>query len=162
MRLGRKLLMATTCIVLGALLASGAAQASDSSVREAIETSGKQVKESGELQQALTEIKDNPKTIAKLQRGLKDFEAVLTKVVTTVEAQEASTPAGKEGEEDWTGGIRDVIKGFKYLGYAVSDIKAHHKTAAKSELKKAAALVKEGAAMAKKGKTLLGVQPISS
>jgi hypothetical protein len=158
MRLEQKLFMVMTCIILGALLAAGAAQASDATVREAIETSGKQVKESGELQQALTEIKDSPKTIAKLQKGLKDFEVVLTKVVTTVEAQEASTPAGKEGEEDWTGGIRDVIKGFKDLGYAISDVKAGHKTAAKRELKKAAVLVKDGATLAKKGKTLLGVQ----
>ena|ERR1700733_6669117 len=158
MRLGQKLFTVMTCIILGALLAAGAAQASDTSVREAIETSGKQVKESGELQQALTAIRDNPKTIAKLQKGLKDFEVVLTKVVTTVEAQEASTPTGKEGEEDWTGGIRDVIKGFKDLGNAISDVRAGHKTAAKSELKKAAVLVKEGATMAKKGKTLLGVQ----
>ena len=158
MRLGRKLLMVTTCVVFGALLAAGVAQASDATVRTAIETSGKQIKESGELQTALTEIKDNPKTLAKLQKGLKDFEAALTKVVTTVEEQEASTPAGKEGEEDWTGGIRDVIKGFKDLGYALSDVKAGHKTAAKAELKKAAVLVKEGATTAKKGKTLLGVQ----
>jgi hypothetical protein len=158
MRLGRKLFMVMTCIILGALLAAGAAQAIDASVREAIETSGKQVKESGELQQALTAIKDNPKTIAKLQKGLKDFEAVLTKVLTTVEAQEASTPAGKEGEEDWTGGVRDVIKGFKDLGYAISDVRAGRKAAAKHELKKAAVLVKEGAALAKRGKTLLGVQ----
>jgi hypothetical protein len=158
MRLGRKLLMVMTCIILGALLSVGVAQASDSSVRTAIETSGKQVKESGELQQALKEIKDNPKTIAKLQKGLKDFEAVLNKVVTTVEAQEASTPAGKEGEEDWTGGIRKVIKGFKDLGVTLSDLKVGHKAEAKIELKKTAVLVKEGVAMAKKGKTLLGVK----
>jgi seryl-tRNA synthetase len=150
--------MVITCIILGALLAAGAAQASDSSVRAAIETSGKQIKENGELQQALTEIKDNPKTIAKLQKGLKEFETALTKVVTTVEAQEASTPAGKEGEEDWTGGIRDVVKGFKDLGTALGDLEAGHKGEAKAELKKAGVLVKEGAAEAKKGKTLLGVK----
>jgi hypothetical protein len=158
MRLGRKLLMVMTCIIFGALLAAGVAQASDSSVRAAIETSGKQIKENGELQQALTEIKDNPKTIAKLQKGLKEFETALTKVVTTVEAQEASTPAGKEGEEDWTGAIHDVIKGFKDLGTALGDLKAGHKAEAKAELKKAGVLVKEGATEAKKGKTLLGVK----
>ncbi len=158
MGLGRKLLTAITCIVLGALLAAGAAQASDLSVRAAIENSGKQIKENGELQQALTQIKDNPKTIAKLQKGLKEFETVLTKVVTTVEAQEASTTAGKEGEEDWTGGVRKVIAGFKDLGVTLSDLKADHKAAAKSELKKAGVLVKEGTAMAKQGKTLLGVK----
>jgi hypothetical protein len=158
MRLGRKLFMVMTCIILGALLSAGAAQASDASVRSAIETSGKQIKESGELQQALTEIKDKPKTIAKLQKGLKDFEVALTKAVTTVEGQEASTTAGKEGEEDWTGGIHDVIKGFKDLGTALSDLKSGHKSEAKLELKKAGVLVKTGAAKAKKGKTLLGVK----
>ncbi len=158
MGLGRKLLTVITCIVLGALLAAGAAQASDSSVRAAIENAGKQVKENGELQQALTQIKDNPKTIAKLQKGLKEFEAALTKVVTTVEAQEASTTTGKEGEEDWTGGVRKLIAGFKDLGITLNDLKAGHKAAAKSELKKAATLVKDGTATAKEGKTLLGVQ----
>ena len=155
---GRKLLTAMTCIILGALLAAGAAQASDSSVRAAIESSGKQIKESGELQQALTEIRNNPKTIAKLQKGLKEFEAALTKALTTVEPQEASTTAGKEGKADWTGGIRKVIEGFKDLGVTLSDLKAGHKAAARSELKQAAALVKGGATMAKKGKSLLGVK----
>ena len=155
---GRKLITLSTCVVLGALSAVATAQASDSSVRAAIESSSRQAKESGELQQALKEIKDNPKTITKLQKGVKDFETTLSKVADTVEAQEASTSSGREGEADWLGGIHKVIKGFKDLNTALSDLKSGHRTAAKTELKQAGALVKEGAAMAKKGQTLLGVK----
>ncbi len=156
---GRKLITLTTCVVLGALSAVATAQASDSSVRAAIENSSKQVKESGELQQALKEIKDNPKTVSKLQRGVKEFETALSKVADTVEAQEASTSTGKEGEADWLGGIHKVIKGFKDLNTALVNVKSGHRTTAKAEVKRAGELVKEGASMAKKGQTLLGVKP---
>jgi septal ring factor EnvC (AmiA/AmiB activator) len=155
---GRRLITTATCVALGALLVVATAQASDSSVRAAIENSSKQVKESGELQQALKEIKDNPKTIAKLQKGLKEFETALTKVVTTVESQEASTSTGKEGEADWLGGVHKVIKGFKELGAGLTALKSGHRSEAKTEVKQAGALVKEGTALGRKGDTLLGVK----
>jgi uncharacterized phage infection (PIP) family protein YhgE len=153
-----RLAAVTVCMAIGFLLAAVGAQASDSSVRAAIESSNKQVKESPELQGALSEIKNDPKTIAKLQKGIAAFDSALNKIATKVSAQKASTSNGKQGEADWVGGIRKVAKGFKDLDTTLSEIKSGNKSAAKSELKQAVTLVKQGAAEAKKGKALLGVK----
>jgi septal ring factor EnvC (AmiA/AmiB activator) len=146
------------CLLIAALCVASAAQASDSSVRSAIESSGKASNESPELQAALTEIKSDPKSIAKLQNGLKEFETALRKVANTVSAQEASTENGKKGEADWLAGVHKVIRGFEGVGTAVNDVKDHHKAAAKTELKQAAEMIKSGVAEAKTGKALLGVK----
>jgi hypothetical protein len=151
-------LLVVVCVLTGALCLTGVAQASDASVRSAIESANKHAKESPELQGALTELKSDPKSIAKLQTGLKEFESALRKVASTVGSQHASTAKGKEGEAKWLGGIHKVIRGFEYIGTALTDIKAHNKTAAKAEAKKAVTEVKAGEASAKAGKALLGVK----
>jgi hypothetical protein len=148
----------SACVTIGCLLAASGAQASDSSVRAAIESSNKQVKESPELQGALSEIKNDPKTIAKLQKGITTFDSALNKIAAKVAAQKASTPNGKQGQADWVGGIRKLTKGFEDLNTALSDIKNGNKSAAKPELKQAVTLVKQGVVEAKKGKALLGVK----
>jgi hypothetical protein len=147
-----------TCVLIGSLCVASVAQASDASVRSAIETAGKQAKESPELQGALKEIKSDPKTIAKLQKALTAFETTLRKAASTVAAQEASSENGRKGRSDWLGGIHKLIRGFEDLGTAVGDIKDGHKTAAKSELKLAAAAIKAGGAEGKTGQALLGVK----
>ncbi|HTA37048.1 MAG TPA: hypothetical protein VK761_10060 [Solirubrobacteraceae bacterium] len=144
--------------MIGCLLAASGAQASDSSVRAAIEASSRQVKESSELQGALSEFKSDPKDLAKLQKGIATFVGALKKVEAKVSAQKASTSKGKQGEADWLGGIRKVAKGFEDLNTTLSDIKSGNKSAAKSELKQAVTLVKQGAVEAKEGKALLGVK----
>jgi hypothetical protein len=146
------------CLLLVALCATSAAQASDSSVRSAIESSSKAAKENPELEAALTEIKSDPKSIAKLQIALKHFESALGKVANTVSAQQASTENGEKGKADWLAGVHKVIRGFEDLGTAVGDVKDHHKAAAKAELKQALETIKSGTAEAKTGKTLLGVK----
>jgi hypothetical protein len=153
-----RLAAVSVCLTIGCLLAAGGAQASDSSVRSAIEASTQQVKESPELQGALSELKSDPKTIAKLQKGIATFDGALKKVAAKVSAQKASTSNGKQGEADWVGGIRKVAKGFEDLGTALSDLKSGNKSGGKTELKQAIALVKQGAEEAKKGKSLLGVK----
>src|SRR6202035_1042325 len=109
-------------------------------------------KESPELQGALSEIKNDPKTIARLQKGITTFDSALNKIAAKVSAQKASTSSGKQGQADWVGGIRKVAKGFGDLNTALSDIKNGNKSAAKPELKQAVTLVKQGAVEAKKGK----------
>jgi uncharacterized phage infection (PIP) family protein YhgE len=148
----------SVCVTICCLLAAGGAQASDSSVRSAIESSSRQAKESSELQGALAELKSDPKSIAKLQKGIATFDSALKKIAAKVSAQKASTSNGKQGEADWLGGIHKVAKGFEDLNEALSDIKSGNKSAAKSEAKQAVGLVKSGAVQAKKGKTLLGVK----
>lgn len=148
----------SACVTIGCLLLASGAQASDSSVRSAIEASSKQAKESPELQSALSELKSDPKSIAKLQKGIAAFDSALKKIAAKVSAQNASTANGKQGEADWVGGIDKVAKGFGDLNSALSEIKSGNKSAAKSEAKQAVALVKEGAAEARKGKSLLGVK----
>ena len=146
------------CIATGCLWAAQGALASDASVRSAIESSARQIKESGELQGALKEFREDPKTLEKLQRGIADFNRIVHKVIVKVSAQKASTSAGKRGEREWVGGLEKVSSGFSDLDTALSDIRNHQKTAAKSEIKKAAALVKVGTAEAREGTTLLHVK----
>jgi uncharacterized phage infection (PIP) family protein YhgE len=153
-----RLAAVSVCVTIGCLLVAGGAQASDSSVRSAIESSSKQAKESSELQGALSELKSDPKSVAKLQKGIATFDSALKQIAAKVSAQKASTSNGKQGEADWLGGIHKVAKGFEDLSTALSDIKSGNKSAGKSEAKQAVTLVKQGIEEAKKGKTLLGVK----
>ena len=153
-----RLVAISVCVTIGCLLLAGGAQASDSSVRSAIEASSQQAKESPELQGALSELKSDPKSIAKVQKGIAAFDSALRKVAAKVAAQKASTSNGKQGEADWLGGVHKLIQGFGDLNTALSDIKSGNKSAAKPEAKHAVALAKEGIAEAKKGKSLLGVK----
>jgi hypothetical protein len=153
-RLTAILLCIATCCLWGA----EGALASDSSVRSAIESSARQIKESGELQNALKEFREDPKTLEKLHKGIADFNRIVHKVIVKVSTQKASTSTGERGEREWIGGLQKLSSGFGDLDKALSDIKAHQKTAAKSEIKKAAGLVKAGTAETREGTTLLHVK----
>lgn len=153
--------IAVTSLFLACAVLAPSASASTASVRESIEHSSKQVKESGELQSALKELKEEPKTLEKVHSGIAKFDSVLRKVVAKVELQKASTASGKTGKTDWVSGFDKVIKGFSDLDKAITDLKTHDKAAAKTEVEKAASLVKAGAVEVKKGDALLHVKKSS-
>ena len=151
-------IVAVCCLALGCFAVAPVASASDSSVRQAIERSSKEAKQSGELASALKTFKEDPKTLAKLHAGIAKFTAILRKIVTKVSAQSASTTTGKKGKALWVAGADAVIKGFTDLDKAITDIKDHQKPAARTEAKKAVLLVKEGGVLLKKGSALLHVK----
>lgn len=152
-----RLVVPVVCVAVGCFSLQGSAFASDASVRSAIEASNQHVKESGELKEALKELREDPKTLEKVHRAIAEFDGALRKVVSKVSAQEASTAAGKKGESEYVGGLRKLIAGFNDLDKALTDIKDHDKTSAKAELKTAAALVKAGGEEGKKGSAALHV-----
>jgi uncharacterized phage infection (PIP) family protein YhgE len=153
-----RLVVLTGCVVTACCSLQGSAFASDASVRTAIEVSRHQVKESGELQEALKELRENPKTLEKIHRGIAEFDSALRKVISKVSGQHASTTSGKRGESEYLGGLHKLVAGFGDLDKAITDLKDHNKTGAKAELKKAAALVKAGVEEAKKGRAALHVK----
>ncbi len=153
-----RLALAVCCVALVGLLTATGAQASDASVRQAIEHSSQQVKESGEVKSALTELREDPKSLEKVASAVHKFDGAVRKVIATVSAQKASTTQGAKGKSEYIGGLRKLVAGFNDLGTAIADIKAHNKTAAKAEAKKAVALVKAGAAEGKSGEALLHVK----
>lgn len=150
----RKLALAVCCFALIALVSADASLASDASVRSAIEKSSQEVKESGALKSALTELKEEPVTLEK------DHKAIgkLGKVIAKVSAQKPSTASGAKGKQEYIAGLRKFITGFSDLDKAISDALKHEKTAAKAKLKKASSTVKAAAAEARKGETLLHVK----
>lgn len=153
-----RLVVLTACVAVGCCSLQSSAFASDASVRSAIEASNHQIKESGELQTALKELREDPKTLEKIHRGIAEFDSALRKVVSKVSAQHASTTSGKQDESEYLGGVRKLITGFSDLNKAITDLKDHNKIGAKAELKKAAALVKAGVEEGKKGKAALHVK----
>jgi hypothetical protein len=153
-----RLVVLAVCVAVGCFALQSSAFASDASVRSAIETSNHQVKESGELKGSLKELREDPKTLEKVHRGIAEFDSALRKVVSKVSAQKASTTSGKQGESEYVGGLRKLISGFSDLDKAITDLKDHNKTGAKTELKAAAALVKAGAEEGKKGAAALHVK----
>jgi hypothetical protein len=145
------------CLLAGSALVAAPAQASDASVRAAIQSGTKSTEVKQEVQQALTKIKSDPKSIAKLQAGVAKLDGALRKAAAEVSTQRASSAQGKRGEADWLEGIHKAAQGFGDLDVALGEVKAKRKTAAKTELLKAAALVKEASPLVRKGKELLGL-----
>ena len=144
-------------LLLGALLPAASA-ASDASVRTAIEKSSQEVKESGALKNALEKLSEEPITLEKDHKAIGKLDVTIGKVIAKVSAQRASTANGKKGKQEYIGGLRKLITGFSDLDKALTDVKAHEKSAAETELKKASADVKAGAAEGKKGELLLHVK----
>ncbi len=153
-----RLVVVAACIVAGCLSLVSSAVASDASVRSAIKQSAQQVKESGELKDALKELREDPKSLEKVHKAIAKFTGALRKVADTVSAQEGSTPEGKQGKTDYVGGLHKFITGFNDVDKAITDAKNHEKAAAKAELKKGATLVAAGVVEIKKGAQLLHVK----
>jgi hypothetical protein len=139
-------------------LLTGSAQASDASVRSAIEHSNKQVRESGELKSALKELREDPSSLERLHAAIGKFDGTIRKVISTVSAQKVSTAQGAKGKSEYIGGLRKLMAGFNDVVVAIGDLKAHKATAAKAEMKKAVALVKAGGEEGKRGEALLHVR----
>jgi hypothetical protein len=155
---GWRMVVLTVCVAVSCFSLQSSAFASNSSVRQAIEASTHQIKESGELKEALSELRDDPKTLEKASHGTAQFISALRKVVSKVSAQHGSTTSGKQGESEYLGGLRTLIMGFTDLDKTIIDLKDHDKSGAKAELKRASALVKAGVEEAKKGEALLHVK----
>jgi len=153
----RRPILAVLVVCSLALLAAGSASANDAGVRQAIKSAQAQVKQSGELESALNELKEAPASLAKIHSAIAKFQSALRKVIAKVEPVKASTSAGRTGKADYIGGLQKLVAGFGDLDKAISDLKAHNKTGAKAEAKKAVALVKAGKSEMKKGEALLHV-----
>lgn len=147
-------LLACAC----SLVPAGTALASNASVRAAIERSAREVKESGDLKSALTELREEPITLEKDHKAIGKFDVALGKVIAKVSAQKASTAAGRKGKEEYIGGLRKLITGFSYLDKAITAALKHEKTAAQTESKKAVSTVKAATLEAKRGEELLHVK----
>jgi hypothetical protein len=151
-------LMAVGALALACLGFSDTALANDAGVRSAIEKSSREVKESGGLKSALAKLQEEPQTIEKDHKAIGKLDVTIGKVIAKVSAQQASTTSGKKGKQEYIGGLRKLITGFSDLDKALTDVKTHEKSAAETELKKASATVKAGAAEGKKGEQLLHVK----
>jgi Skp family chaperone for outer membrane proteins len=161
-RITSSILSLVACVALAALVGPAAAQASDASVRSAIENTGKQIKESPELKEAFVELKTEPKTLTKLQTALKAFKEALNKAIVTVSAQKASTPKGEQGETDWLEGAHKLLGALDDVSTAVTKLQHHEKAAAKAELLKTKPALQGASTKVKAGKALLGVKSTSS
>ena len=150
--------LAVSALAVACLGPAGTALANDAGVRGAIEKSNREVRESGELKSALAKLQEEPLTIEKDHKAIGKFDVTLGKVIAKVSAAKASTANGKKGKQEYIAGLRKLITGFSYLDKALTDVKTHQKAAAETELKKAAATVKAGAAEGKKGELLLHVK----
>jgi hypothetical protein len=156
---GAASLLVTIGLGAGMLLGTGTAQASDASVRGAIEGAAKELKESPKLEKEIAALKNPSKAdLQKVVKAVGTLQTDLQKVASKVSAQTASTTAGKEGEEDWLEGIKNVANGFGDFKTGLLDLEKKSVSTGKTEVKKGAKLIKQGSAEVKKGDALLKVK----